>query len=369
MKKKIIKLKDINHDDEVKTNNNTDEKVDEKNKKLKKRKSLNSNKRKSKNLENDANLIKIEDIDEKKDINHDDDVKTNNNKDEKVNKENKKPKKRKSLISNQRKSKNLENEPNLIKIEDIDEKKDINHDDEVETNNNTDEKINKKNKKDGKKKTVKFAVAETTQGNDKKDKKDKKEPDKLTDDDGDEKKTKKTQIYDYENDELNELPFKKARKYDKRSFCKYYWNILMFSHIILNVFFRHNDYNLFTVKLGLLFMTFPINLGFNILFYTNKNIKLNYSKALDDLSGFWNNIANTVYSSLLSTTLLIMLKFICLTHNSVRALRKFKDIEYARNRSICVLRCIKIRVIIYYVLSFAFLGIFGYYILCFCAIF
>ena len=97
--------------------------------------------------------------------------------------------------------------------------------------------------------------------------------------------------------------------------------------IILNVFFRHNDYNLFTVKLGLLFMTFPINLTFNIFFYTNKNIKLNYQQALNDLSGFWSNIANTVYSSLLSSTLLIMLKFICLTHNSVRVLRKFRDVD------------------------------------------
>ena len=277
-------------------------------------------------------------------------------------------KKRKSLKSNKRKSKNLKNDDNLIKISDVDENKDINKDDDVKTNNeNSNEKNNKENKEnrkdDKKKKTVKFAVTETTQGNDKKEK------DKLTDDEDDEKKTKKTQIYDYENDELNELPFKKARKYDKRGFCKYYWNILMISHIILNVFFRHNDYNLFTVKLGLLFMTFPINLGFNILFYTNKNIKLNYSRALNDLSGFWNNIANTVYSSLLSTTLLIMLKFICLTHNSVRVLRKFKDIDYARKKSICVLRCIKIRVVIYYILSFAFLAIFGYYILCFCAIF
>ena len=277
-------------------------------------------------------------------------------------------KKRKSLKSNKLKVKKLENEPNLIKISDVNEEKDINHDDEAKTNNdNTNEKINKEKKNDRKKKTVKFADNGETPGNN--DKKEKKEKDKLTDDQEDEKKTKKTQIYDYENDELNELPFKKARKYDKRGFCKFYWNILMFSHIILNVFFRHNDYNLFTVKLGLLFMTFPINLGFNILFYTNKNIKLNYSKALDDLSGFWNNIANTVYSSLLSTTLLIMLKFICLTHNSVRVLRKFKDIDYARKKSICVLRCIKIRVVIYYVLSFAFLAIFGYYILCFCAIF
>ena len=73
----------------------------------------------------------------------------------------------------------------------------------------------------------------------------------------------------------------------------------MFSHIILNVFFRHNDYNLFTVKLGLLFMTFPIHLTFNIFFYTNKAIKVSYTNALDDISGFWKSIANSDYSSLL----------------------------------------------------------------------
>ena len=143
----------------------------------------------------------------------------------------------------------------------------------------------------------------------------------------------------------------------------------MFSHIILNVFFRQNDYNLFEVKLGLLFMTFPINLTFNIFFYTNKSIKLSYVKSLDDISMFWDNIANTIYSSILSTTLLIILKLICLTHNSVRGLRKLKDVSYARKQSVCVLRCIKIRVTIYFILSLAFLFIFGFYNLCFCAIF
>jgi hypothetical protein len=62
-------------------------------------------------------------------------------------------KKRKSLQSNKRKSKNLENDANLIKVSDINEEKDINHDDEIKTNNdNTDDKINKENRKDDKKK-------------------------------------------------------------------------------------------------------------------------------------------------------------------------------------------------------------------------
>ena len=182
-------------------------------------------------------------------------------------------------------------------------------------------------------------------------------------------KSENSQLYDYEIDELNELPYEKAIKYDKRNFCIYYGNILLSSHIILNVFFLYNDYNLFTVKLGLLLMTFPINLAFNTLFYTNKNIKLNYIKSMNDVYSFWNNISNSFYSSLLGDTLLIILKCISLTHNSVRSLRKMRNVDQAEEKSVCILKCIKIRILIYYVLTFIFLIVFGYYILCFCAVF
>ena len=120
---------------------------------------------------------------------------------------------------------------------------------------------------------------------------------------------------------------------------------------------RHNDYNLFVVKLGLLFMTFPINITMNLFFFTNKNIQVNYVRSLDDISMFWSNIANTVYSSILANALLIILKFICLTHNSVRTLRKMRDVQQAKEKSVCILRCIKIRIVIYYLLS---LDIFKY---------
>ena len=185
----------------------------------------------------------------------------------------------------------------------------------------------------------------------------------------DDKKSETSQIYKYNSDELNTLPLNKAIFFDKRSFCHYYGNIIMISHIILNVFFRRNDYNLFVVKLGLLFMTFPINLTFNIFFYTNKSIKLSYIRSMDDISIFWSNISNTIYSSIISSTLLIILKLICLTHNSVKELRKIKDVGFARKKSVGILKCIKIRVTIYFILSLAFLVIFGFYNLCFCAIF
>jgi len=185
----------------------------------------------------------------------------------------------------------------------------------------------------------------------------------------DDKKSDKSVIYDYEPDELNELPLDKAIDHDKRSFCSYYWDILKFCHIILNVFLRNKDYNLFVVKLGLLLMTFPINLTFNIFFYTNKSIEINYIKTMDDISMVRDNMSKTIYSSVLSTTLLIMLKLLALTHKSVKALRKIKDVGFAQKKSVCVLRCIKIRITLYFILSFGFLIIFGFYNLCFCAIF
>ena len=178
-----------------------------------------------------------------------------------------------------------------------------------------------------------------------------------------------SQLYDYASDELNELPFEKAIKYDKRNICIYYGNILLTSHIILSVFFRYNDYNLFIVKLGLLLMTFPINLTFNIFFFTNKNIKLSYINSMDDISTFWSNIPNTIYSSILASVFLILLKFMALTHNSVRTLRKMNNVDKAEEKSKCILKCIKLRIALYYLLSFIFLIIFGFYVLCFCAVF
>ena len=178
-----------------------------------------------------------------------------------------------------------------------------------------------------------------------------------------------SQLYEYENEELNELTFDKAIKLDKRCCCTYYGSILVTSHVILNVFGRPNDYNLFSVKLGLLFMTFPINLTFNIFFFTSKSIKLNYTKVMDNISTIWDNMQKAIYSSILSNFLLIILKFLCLTHDSIRSLRKIKDVNYAQKKSICILRCCKFRIFLFYILSFAFLIVFGSYVTCFCGVY
>ena len=82
-----------------------------------------------------------------------------------------------------------------------------------------------------------------------------------------EKKSQISQIYDLDNDEKNELSFERALRYDDRSFCKYYYFLLQNGHIIFSIFCRDSAYNIFSVKLGLLFMLFPINLATSIFFF------------------------------------------------------------------------------------------------------
>ena len=303
----------------------------------------------------------------------------------------KKEKKRKSKTKNHKKGKKeKENEENKLDIENISEKDiaiDIINDNSNEKNNSNEnnpiiENDAKTNNTDKITKTSKMSplpndklINTTAESQNKlkeeeeKKKKEEEEKKKKEEEEKREKEEKNKQIYEFESDELNELPFDQAIEHDKRSFCRYYGNILFFSHIILMVFFRHRDFNLFTVKLGLLFMTFPINLTMNIFFFTNESIKVSYLKSAKNLSSVWTQLDNTIYSSLLSSIILIMLKLICLTHNSVRQLRKVRDVEKAQEQSICILRCIKVRIVIYYILSFAFLLVFGFYVLCFCAVF
>ena len=186
----------------------------------------------------------------------------------------------------------------------------------------------------------------------------------------DEEKSKITQIFKLTDEDKNELNFKQAVKKDGRNFCQYYWSILQIGHIIINVFMRcDDDYNLFTVKLGLLLMLFPINLTFNIFFFTSKNIKATYVNNLNELHQLVKNLLHTFLSSIFSSIVLILLKMLCLTHSSLRKLKKIHSVDEAKKKEIWVMRCIKLRLNLYYILCYIFLIIFGYYIACFCAIF
>ena len=178
-----------------------------------------------------------------------------------------------------------------------------------------------------------------------------------------------SQIFYFDNDDLNELSFDEARIFDKRNFCKYYCFMIQISNIILNTFCRCNDFNLFSIKVGLLLFLFPLNLTFNAFFFTSKEIQYFYVNKITDISIDWKNLTRSLISSIISSIILVFLKLICLTHHSFRKIKKEINIDSAKKKSKEILKCKKFRISLYYLFSLIFLLIFRFYVSCFCAIF
>ena len=145
--------------------------------------------------------------------------------------------------------------------------------------------------------------------------------------------------------------------------------MIQISNIIINTFCRCGDFNLFSIKLGLLLFLFPLNLTFNALFFTSKEIQSIYISKLSDITIDWKNLTRSFSSSIISSIILIFLKLLCLTHHSIRKLKKEINIEDARQKSDGLLNCVKLRICIYYIFSLIFLILFGIYVSCFCAVF
>ena len=144
---------------------------------------------------------------------------------------------------------------------------------------------------------------------------------------------------------------------------------LQISHLLIYTFCHPGDYNLFIVKFGLFLFSFPLNLTINTLFYTTKEMKIVYMDKNIITRVDAKVLLRSLASSVVSAIILIFLKLLCITHSSVQKLRLISNVEEARQKSVCVLRCVKCRVCFYYIISLIFLLAFLYYVTCFFAIY
>ena len=79
-------------------------------------------------------------------------------------------------------------------------------------------------------------------------------------------KIKITETLKYNDNELNDLGYKKAFKYDKRTFCQYYLSLLFTKHILFQIF-NKKDYNAYSIKVLVLFFNFSSCYAINALFF------------------------------------------------------------------------------------------------------
>ena len=174
-------------------------------------------------------------------------------------------------------------------------------------------------------------------------------------------------IMEYNDEEKNNLKYKLALKYDKRTYIEYYLSLLKTKHLFIFSFFNNNDYNSRIIKIDLFFISFTLYYAVNALFFNDNTMHKIYED--EGSFNFIYQLPQIIYSSLISNVLDILLKLLALSEGNILDYKKNKDKKDLGKRKNELNNKLKIKFILYFIISFLLLLIFWYYLSMFCAIY
>ena len=168
-----------------------------------------------------------------------------------------------------------------------------------------------------------------------------------------------------DNFELNNLEYEEALMHDKRNFLQIYWSVLKREELIIFTFFFHNDYNLFYVKFARFFFLFATDMAMNVFFFADETMNklyLSYGKY-----DFIQQIPQIIYSRLVSNAIEVFLCFLSLTD---KYYYKIKELTKSDKKEIFdIIKCVKIKLIIFFVFTFIIFIFYMYLVTAFCAVY
>ena len=180
-----------------------------------------------------------------------------------------------------------------------------------------------------------------------------------------EKKEKNNHILEYTDSELDSLTYKNAIKKDKRTFCQYYWSLLKKKHSILFSFYPNKDYNSQIIKSFLFFFFYSSDIAVNSLFFTDDTMHKIYIDSGDFNLNY--QLPQIVYSYLISSGINLIIEYLSLSEETIILIKSKINIHLNLEKKI--IKKMKIKFCFFFIVSFLFLLIFGYYISCFCCIY
>ena len=176
---------------------------------------------------------------------------------------------------------------------------------------------------------------------------------------------KKESVLEYNSDEFNSLSYEDALIFDKRNFCQYYCSLLKLNHIIIFSFYCNSkDYNSQIIKIFLFFFSFGADIAISALFY-----KEDFIHNINEKEGKYDHLIIELYTSLISSILDTVLKYLAFTDNLVLDIKFEKKIEEFKKKKQSLYTKIKIRYILFFIISFLFISFFLFYVSCFCGIY
>ena len=165
--------------------------------------------------------------------------------------------------------------------------------------------------------------------------------------------------------DLNNLTYEKALDLDKRSFTQIYWSKLKSKHLIICTFIACYDYNLIYIKISRFLFLICTSMAMNVIFFFDSSmhkIYMDYGKY-----NFIQQIPQIIYSSLVSLIIEILIAMLSFTDKNIYQIRQMEEFNTIKLKQI--LKTIKIKLIIYFVITFLFFAFYWYLISSFCAVY
>ena len=165
--------------------------------------------------------------------------------------------------------------------------------------------------------------------------------------------------------EINSLVYLSALRIDKRTYCQYYLSLIKIKNILIFTFHTNNDYNSKIIKIFLFLFSFSLYLTVNSFFFNDSTIHRLY---LDEGEfNFIYQLPNIIYSTLICNIVNTIVNNLSLTERNILKFKMTKiNIE---NNLVKLVHLIKIKFILFFMISFSFLFFFWYYVSCFCAVY
>ena len=153
----------------------------------------------------------------------------------------------------------------------------------------------------------------------------------------------------------------------KRNFIQYYFDLLKINHLFMFSFIIRNDYNIRIIKMFLFFFSFNINLTVNALFFNDDTMHQIYID--EGTYNFVYQIPQIIYSSVISTIISALIKFLSLSQSKIveikqRKIKRDLDTKYKQ-----LISTLKIKFRIFFVITFIIILFTWYYLSCFCGIY
>ena len=171
----------------------------------------------------------------------------------------------------------------------------------------------------------------------------------------------------YLNYELNVVSYDIARRDDKRTFLQYYKSLILLKNICIFGFYITKDYNPFIIKSCIFFFLFALNLFINALFFNDYFMHKIYEN--NGTYNFQNFLPQIIYSIIIVSIIGIIIKRLILSQRNILEIKYETNKNNIQSKAILVIRCLIIKFISFFVISFIFLILFWYYLSCFCAVY